>query len=132
MGQRGDKEGRINQIGSEEDGMRKEGAKEGKLGDDHSENGVDPSGGPLLEAPSRFLSLSVSRALSLVLVPPFFPPAAVSLLINFSPLTRALSCSSPQPASETALRSALPLPHSYSSSNLHICTGFGFKSVLKV
>lgn len=66
MGQRGDKEGRINQIGSEEDGMRKEGTKEGKLGNDHSENSVDPSGGPLLEAPSHFLSLSVSRALSLV------------------------------------------------------------------
>lgn len=59
------------------------------------------------------LSFSPSDAL-----PPILPTAAVSLLINFSLLTRAQSCSSPQPASETALRSALPLPRSYSSSSL--------------
>lgn len=56
---------KINQTWSEEDGMRKKGAKEGKLSDDHSKNSLDPPGGPLREAPTHFLSLSVSRALSL-------------------------------------------------------------------
>lgn len=87
---------------------------------------------------SLHLSVSLSLALMLLLssspsasLPPIFPPAAVSLLINFSLLTRAQSCSSPQPASETALRSALAAasqPQRLVSARI----AFGFKSVLKV
>ena len=74
------------------------------------------------------LLLSSSPSASL---PPIFPPAAVSLLINFSLLTRAQSCSSPQPASETALRSALATA-SQPQRLISARTVFGFKSVLKV
>lgn len=94
--------------------------KGGQLDNDDSNNSLDPPGGPLPEAPfslAFMLLLSFSPPASL---PPFFPPAAVSLLINFSPLTRAQSCSSPQPASATALRSVLPLPHSHGSSSLPV------------
>lgn len=97
-----------------------EGVKEGKLDNDDSNNSLDPPGGPLPEAPFS-LSLSFMLLLSFspsACLPPIFPPAAVSLLINFSLLTRAQSCSSPQPACETALRSVLPLPHSHSSTSL--------------
>lgn len=93
--------------------------KEGKLDNDNSNNSLDPPGSPLPEANSLSLMLLLSFSPSAAL-PPIFPPAAVSLLINFSLLTRAQSCSSPQPASETALRSARPLPHSYSSSSLPV------------
>lgn len=47
---------------------------------------------------------------------PLIIPAAVSLLINFSVLSRAPDCSSPQ----TALRSVLLLPRSYSRSPLPV------------
>lgn len=100
-----------------------EGVKEGKLDNDNSNNSLDPPGGTLPEAPPLSLSLSLMLLLSFspsAALPPIFPPAAVSLLINFSLLTRAQSCSSPQPASETALRSALPLPHNHSSSSLPV------------
>lgn len=94
-----------------------EGGKEGKLDNDDSNNSLDPPGGPLPEAHSLSLMLLLSFSPSASL-PPIFPPAAVSLLINFSLLTRAQSCRSPQPASETALRSALPSPRSHGSSSL--------------
>lgn len=68
------------------------------------------------------LLLSFSPSASL----PHSFPAAVSLLINFSLLTRAQSCSSPQPASETALRSALP---SQPQQLISAYTEFGLKSV---
>lgn len=97
--------------------------KEGKLDNDNSNNSLDPPGGPLPEAPYFALSLSLMLLPSFspsAALPPIFPPAAVSLLINFSLLTRAQSCSSPQLASETTLRSVFPLPHSHSGSSLPV------------
>lgn len=97
--------------------------KRGKLDNDNSNNSLDLPGDLILEASSLSLSLSDAHSLIWSHCPPsslsIIPPAAVSLLINFSLLTKAQSCSFPLLAWETALRSALSLPHSCSSSYLH-------------
>lgn len=111
-----------------------------KQADHISNNSLDPHRGRLPEAPLPlpplslpFLSSPLLLSSSLLTFPflspplPFPPvpllssypliiPAAVSLLINFSVLSRAPDCSSPQ----TALRSVLLLPRSYSRSPLPV------------
>lgn len=65
---------------------------------------------PFLSSPLPFPPVPLLSSYPLII------PAAVSLLINFSVLSRAPDCSSPQ----TALRSVLLLPRSYSRSPLPV------------
>lgn len=76
--------------------------KEGKLDNDGSSNSLDRPGSPSSpKAPSS--SCSSSSCPSVPLSPPSSSPAAVSLLINFSLLTRAQSCVSPLIAASQSL-----------------------------